>query len=54
LPKVSYPILDPYLAADIDTMERVQSLATKLVVAVANLLYETRLKELGIYSLYCR
>ena len=44
----------PYLAKDIDTLERVQRWATKLVAALANQPYESGLKELGIYSLYCR
>ena len=44
----------PNLAKDIDTQERVQRRATKLVPALTNLPYETRLRELGIYSLYHR
>ena len=36
----------------IDSLERVQRRATKLVLAMTNLPYETRIRELGIYSLY--
>ena len=44
----------PYLAQDIDTLERVQRRATKLVCGLADLPYESRLRKLGIYSLFCR
>ena len=47
----------PYLAQDIDTLEKVpgtQRQATKLVRELAKLPYEYRLKELRIYSLYSR
>ena len=36
----------PYLAKDIDTLERVQRQATSLVLALTNLPYEKRLREL--------
>lgn len=44
----------PYLSRDIDALEKVQRRATKLVKPLAKLSYESRLKELKIYSLYCR
>ena len=44
----------PYLAHDTDKLENVQRRATKLVTELANLPYESRLRELGLYSLYCR
>ena len=43
----------PYLTCDIDKLENVQRRATKLVTELANLLYESRLREFGLYSLYC-
>ena len=47
-------IRSPYLAKDMDPLERVQIRATKLVRGLAKLSYESRLKSLGLYSLYCR
>ena len=44
----------PYLAGDIDTLERVQRRATKLVPKLAKLSYESSQRKLDIYSLYCR
>ena len=43
---------NPYLARDIDTIEKVQRRATKLVSPLAKLPYQSRLKELKIYSLF--
>ena len=55
-PQLEYyvQLWSPYLARDIDTIEKVQRRATKLVSELVKLPYETRLRELGIYSLYCR
>ena len=47
-------IWSPYLAKDMELLERVQIHATKLVRGLAKLSYESRLKFLGLYSLYCR
>ena len=44
----------PYLAQDIDTLENVQRWATKLVNELVKLPYESRLRKLGLYSLYCQ
>ena len=44
----------PYLARDIDTLEKVQRLATKHLRGLAHLTYESRLEILDLYSLYCR
>ena len=44
----------PYLVRDIDNLEQVQRCTTKLVSEFTKLTYESRLMELGIYSLYCR
>ena len=44
----------PYLAKDIDLLEKVQRRATRLLPNISKLPYETRLERLGLYSLYCR
>ena len=44
----------PFLAGDIDFLEKVQHRATKLVPIIANLPYEQRLKILNLQSLYVR
>ena len=44
----------PYLARDIDTLEKVQRRATKHLRGLAHLTYESRLEILDLYSLYCR
>ena len=44
----------PYLAKDIDILEKVQVYATKLVKELERLPYTTRLQKLGLYLLYCR
>ena len=44
---------NPYLACDIDTIEKVQRRADKLVNTLAKLPYLSRLKELRIYLLFC-
>ena len=43
-----------YLVEDIDTQERVQRRATKLVPELSELTYESRLRKIDIYSLYYR
>ena len=47
-------VWSPYLAKDIDLLEKVQRRATKLLPSLFDLPYETRLERLGLYSLYCR
>jgi len=42
----------PYLAKDIDIVEKVQMRATKLGKEFSRLPYSTRLQILGLYSLY--
>ena len=42
----------PYPARDIDTLENVQRWATKFVNGLVKLPYESRLRELGLSSLY--
>ena len=44
----------PYLARDIDTLEKVQRRAAKHLRGLAHLTYESRLETLDLYSLYCR
>ena len=44
----------PYYAKDIDLLEKVQHQATKLLPQLANLPYLRRIRNLDIYSLYCR
>ena len=44
----------PYLAQDINTLENVQRQVTKLVNELVKLPYESRLRKLRLYSLYCR
>ena len=44
----------PYLARDIDTLERVQRRATNLSPQLSKLPYVSRLRELGVYSLCCQ
>ena len=55
-PHLEYCILvwSPYLAKDIDLLEKVQRCATKLLPSLFDLPYEIRLERLGLYSLYCR
>ena len=48
------PTLSPYLAEDIDTLERIQHCATKLVKSLSILPYEDRLISLQVQTLYCR
>ena len=47
------PSWSPYLAKDIDALERVQHRATKLVKSLSALSYEDRLVSLQLQSLYC-
>jgi len=47
------PIWNPYLAKNIDKLERVQQRTTKLVPGLIHLPYEERLKHLDLYSIYC-
>ena len=47
-------VWSPFLAGDINALERVQHRATKLIPTIANLSYEQRLKLLDLQSLYAR
>jgi len=44
-------VWSPYLAKDIDLLEKVQRRATQLLPSLCNLPYESRLEKLGLYSL---
>ena len=48
------PIWNPRYYKDIDTMEKVQRRATKLVPSISKHNYESRLHQLQLHSLYCR
>ena len=48
------PIWNPHYCKDIDTLEKVQRRATKLVPSISTLSYEFRLNQLQLHSLYCR
>ena len=47
-------VWNPYLAKDIDVIEKVQRRATKCLQGLSQLSYEDCLKKLDLYSLYCR
>ena len=42
------------MAKDIDSLDKVQRRATKLVTSLAKLTYEQRVRHLRLQSLYCR
>ena len=44
----------PYMAKVIDSLEKVQCRATKLVTSLAKLTYGQRLRHLRLHSLYCQ
>ena len=46
--KYCAPIWNPHYCKDIDTLEKVQRRATKLVLSVSTLTYESRLNQLQI------
>ena len=52
--KYCAPIWSPHYCKDIDTLEKVQRRATKLVPTVSTFSYESRLNQLQLQSLYCR
>ena len=45
-------IWSPYLAKDIDVLEKVQMRATRLIRGIGNLSYGQRLKSSGMYTLF--
>ena len=47
-------VWSPYLAGDIDILEKVQHRATKLIAGIADLPYEQRNRILNLHSLYAR
>jgi len=47
-------VWNPYLARDIDVLEKVQRRATKCLDGLSDLSYEKRLQRLDLYSLCCR
>ena len=47
-------VWSPYLAKDIDLLEKVQRRSTRLLPSLRDLPYETQLERFGLYSLYCR
>ena len=52
--KYCVQVWSPFLAGDIDALERVQHRATKLIPTIVNLSYEQPLKILNLQSLYVR
>ncbi len=48
------PTCSPSLVADINHLERIQSLATRFVTGMRHLPYEERLQRLGLHSLQWR
>ena len=44
----------PYMVKDIDSLEKGQRRATKLVTSLAKLTYEQKLRHLRLHWLYCR
>ncbi len=48
------PACSPNLVADINHLERIQTLATRLVTGMCHLPYEERLQRLGLHSLLRR
>ena len=44
----------PYLKKDIQTLEKVQRRATRIIHGMENLTYQERLENTGLYSLECR